>query len=252
MSTVILVHGSWHGAWCWDKLVPLLEQRGHRVDAVDLPAHGADRTPISSVTAQSYVQRVCAIVDAAPDPVILVGHSSGGRTIAEVGEARPERVQGLIFLAGFLLRDGQSVLDVGQTDNAALILPNLQISADKSHATLRAAAIKDIFYHDCGDDVAAWASRQFVPEPMVPIVTPVRLSAERFGRLPRAYIVCEQDRSITLECQRRMIAATPCDPVISLDSSHSPFLSMPQKLTDALVAAQDAFAANSASGSGRT
>lgn len=236
MSTFVLVHGSWHGAWCWEKIIPLLKARGHRAVAPDLPAHGADRTPIAAITLQSYVDRVGEVLDASTEPVVLVGHSMGGVVISQVAEVRPQKVAGLVYVAGFLLQNGQSLFDVGGTDQRALILPNLQPAADQSHATLRDSAITDIFYHDCTAADATAAKARFVPEPMLPVVTPIHVTTENFGRVPRAYIVCEQDHSITPECQRRMLAATPCEPVVSLDSSHSPFFSMPERLADVLVA----------------
>ena len=67
MSTYVLVHGSWHGGWCWDKVVPLLEAKGHKAIALDLPGHGADKTPISEITVDSYAARVCAALDAQPE-----------------------------------------------------------------------------------------------------------------------------------------------------------------------------------------
>ena len=68
------------------------------------------------------------------------------------------------------------------------------------------------------------------PEPLKPLVTPLRVTMERFGRIPRAYIECSQDRTITLGAQRRMQAALPCDPVLTLASDHSPFFSQPTAL----------------------
>ena len=64
MSPFVLIHGAWHGGWCWDKTVPLLEKRGHTVLAPDLLGHGRDRTPLSMVSLSSYVDSVCRIVDA--------------------------------------------------------------------------------------------------------------------------------------------------------------------------------------------
>jgi hypothetical protein len=68
------------------------------------------------------------------------------------------------------------------------------------------------------------------PEPLKPLVTKLLVTAQRFGRVPRTYIECLQDRTVTLAAQRRMQAALPCEPVLALDSDHSPFLSQPQDL----------------------
>ena len=91
MATYVLVHGAWHGAWCWFKVIPLLEKRGHKVVALDLPSHGRDKTPTSSVTLQSYADRVCQTLDECSEPVVLVGHSMGGVVITQAAEQRPKK-----------------------------------------------------------------------------------------------------------------------------------------------------------------
>ncbi len=103
MSTFVLVHGSWHGAWCWNKLTPLLEREGHAVIAPDLPGHGEDWTPIPEISLQSYVDRVGEALDSAPEPAILVGHSMAGTVISQLAEQRPDQVAGLVYLCAFLL-----------------------------------------------------------------------------------------------------------------------------------------------------
>ena len=89
MGIFVLIHGSGNGGWCWDKVAPLLTQAGHEVIAPDLPGHGDDKTPVREVSLQSCVDRVVEILDTQSEPVILVGHSTGGLTISQTTEQRP-------------------------------------------------------------------------------------------------------------------------------------------------------------------
>ncbi len=66
MTSYVLIHGSWHGGWSWEKVVPLLERAGHDVEAPDLPGHGNDETPISEISLQTYADRVCRVLDEQP------------------------------------------------------------------------------------------------------------------------------------------------------------------------------------------
>ena len=99
MSTFVLIHGAWHGAWCWYKVTPLLQSRGHRVHTPDLPALGIDRTPLPSSSLQCYTDRVCKTLNACDEPVYLVGHSMGGLVISHAAEAMPQKVKMLVYLS---------------------------------------------------------------------------------------------------------------------------------------------------------
>lgn len=109
-KTYILIHGGWHGAWCWKKVVPLLEAKGNRVFAIDLPGHGNDKTPMATVTLDDYVQKIVRVAKAQTGPVILVGHSMAGVAIAQAAEVLgTEKVAKLVFLDAFMPKNGESV-----------------------------------------------------------------------------------------------------------------------------------------------
>src|SRR5262249_7576688 len=164
MSTFVLIHGAWHGGWCWYKVIPLLEKKGHTVLAPDLPGHGRDKTSVSAVSFQAYVDRVCQVIDAQQEAVILVGHSMGGSMVTtQVAEYRPDKIQTLVYLAARLLRNGESSLSAGQGDPESLLRPNLVFAPDRSSVTVREEALRDVFYGDCSDEDVALAKVLFVP-----------------------------------------------------------------------------------------
>jgi pimeloyl-ACP methyl ester carboxylesterase len=229
MSTFLLVHGAWHGAWCWYKLVPLLEKGGHTVLVPDLPSLGRDRTPVNRVSLATWRDFVCDIVDRAPEPVILVGHSRGGIVLNEVAEHRPERIRTLVYLTAFLLRDGECLFDLAAHPDS-LVPPNMVMSDDKSSSTMRDDALRETFYGECSDDDIALARLCLQPEPTVPLATPVRVTDGKYGTVPRVYVECLRDKAMPVSLQRKMHAATPCQQILSLDTDHSPFFSRPDEL----------------------
>jgi pimeloyl-ACP methyl ester carboxylesterase len=233
MSTFLLIHGAWHGAWCWYKLVPRLEKMGHTVLAPDLPSLGCDRTPVNRVSLQTWRESVCGIVDSVPEPVILVGHSRGGIVLSEVAEHRPERVRTLVYLTAFLLRDGECLFDLAAHPES-LVPPNMVMSDDKSSSTVRDEALRETFFGECSDEDFALARLCLQPEPTVPLATPVRVTDARFGTVPRVYVECLRDKAMPISLQRKMRAATPCQRVSSLDTDHSPFFSRADELAQLL------------------
>lgn len=236
MSTFVLIHGAAHGGWCWYKVVPLLEKQGHTVLAPDLPSHGRDKTPLSAVTLQLYVDSVCKLLDEQREPVILVGHSMGGGIITQVAEERPERIQWLVYLAGALPKNGQSMFETFKNDTESRALTNFVVAPDQISASFREEGIREAFYEDCSDEDIALAKLLLVPQAMEPISTPVKTSEAKWGRVPRVYIECLRDRALTPPFQKRLYTAVPCQQVISMDTSHSPFFSAPGELARHLTA----------------
>jgi len=230
MTIFILVHGSWHGGWCWDGVAALLRGSGHVVHAPDLVGLGDDSTDLAGVTLATWRDQIVALVDAADEPVVLVGHSRGGIVISAVAEARPDRIARLVYVAAFLLRDGESISRTMRADGSSLILPNLVVFEDGVSSIMRSEALAETFYGDCTPEEVAAAAARLRPEPVLPNRTPVRVTEERFGRVSRAYIATTLDRAVPPALQRRMHTALPCDPVITMDTAHSPFLSAPATL----------------------
>ncbi len=230
MGTFVLVHGGFVGGWCWEKVVPLLEEAGHRVEAPDLPGHGDDHTPIPQVSLQGYAERISEVLDAQPEPVVLVGQSSGGVAISQAAEQRPDKVEMLVYVGAFLLRDGETILSASENDTESLVLSNLVMSEDGSSATLRGDAIGEALFADCSDEDVERAKPRFGPQALAPLATPVSLTEENYGRVPRVYIETLKDRAISPWLQKEMYERVPCRQVISMETGHLPLYSAPEEL----------------------
>jgi len=235
MASFVLVHGAWHGGWCWERVVPLLEAEGHRVDAVDLPGRGTNPAPPSGMTLDANARHVADRVRAAGEPVVLAGHSMGGISITQAAELVPEAVAALVYVTAFLPANGQSLVDLAANDPEALVERNVVPDESTGLATIREGAHRDTFYGECAPEDAAAATARLVPEALAVFVTPVSITEERAGSIRRVYVECVHDRAITIGKQREMVAARPCERVLSLDADHSPFLSCPEQLAAHLL-----------------
>jgi len=234
MATFLLIHGAQHGAWCWDKLIPKLEGLGHKAIAIDLPGGGDDKTPAAEITLDSYANRICEELQSMDEKVFLLGHSMGGMAISAAAEKNPDKIQGLIYLTAFLPRNHESLFLIEERNPKPTLPPNLIFSSDEKSVTVAEDKLKEIFYHDCSDEDVRVAITKLTPQALEPLSSPITLSRNNYGSLPRAYIECVDDGAINIELQRDMIEKSPCDIVCSLPASHSPFLSMPGALAEML------------------
>lgn len=232
---IILLHGSWHGAWCWHKVIPHLQGMGHRVHAPDLPAHGRDwRLARGRVTLKQMAAHVCKLIDSLPEPALLVAHSRGGIVASSIAEMRPEKIGGLVYLAAYMLRNGERVTDFFQMDKDSLIPPSIRVNKLALTDSLKEEAYRPALYADCSDADVALAKTLLTPEPSLPALTRLRLTQGRYGSVRRHYIELTQDKAVSLMLQRKMIAASPCASVASLDASHSAYFSCPDRLAEVI------------------
>lgn len=233
---MVLLHGSWHGAWCWHKVVPRLEAAGHRVLVPDLPAHGTQWRWLRGRTTLHHMARaVCNLLDTLPEPALLVAHSRGGIVASTVAEMRSDKVAGCVYLAAYLLRDGERVADYFRQDKDSLVRRHIQISRSTLTDALPPAARQATLYADCDAADVALAQSLLTPEPSLPALTRLRLTDKRYGRIPRHYIELTQDCAITPALQRRMVAQSPCASVQHIEASHSAYFSQPVALSAAIL-----------------
>ena len=244
MARFVLVHGAFGGSWSWQEMAERLRQAGHDATALDLPGHGADLTPLDQVTLDIYADRVCEVLAQGP-PALLTGQSMGGMVITQAAANCPQHVAALVYVAAFAPQDGQSLLEITQLPEAAgdQVQANLVVEGDPPIATMPADAAPEALYHCADPDRAAWAAERLGPQPVAAFTQPFTVAdeAEAFAALPRAYVTCLQDRAIMPAMQRRMYTAAGCDPVIEIDTDHSPWLSRPDELFAALTRIADEF-----------
>jgi len=233
MTTLILVHGACHGGWCWEGVVPLLKAKGLRVLAPDMP--DLPLTEKDPVARWGAVVAELAEREARRDRVVIAGHSRGGVVISAAAEAAPDAISGLIYVAASLLPSRQTMNGAWRAFSgqpAEWVAP----AEDGLSFTIAKGAYHQLFCPMSDAGTAARAEARLRPEPIAAFMAPLRTSAERFGRVPRAYIETCRDQIIPLAFQRAMQAALPCSQVATLDADHLPFLAMPERLAEVLAA----------------
>lgn len=234
MSTFVLVHGALHGAWCWYRVVPLLERAGHRVIVPDLPGHGLDRRVVDAVSLEVYLAKLRGILDEQEEPVVLVGHSMGGGVAHHAAMRRPEKIRHRVLLTALVAGPGQSMMARLQTDTGSLLPQSLDFTSDPRQVTVHSQHLRECFYADCADEDVTLARLLLVPQAVEPL-TVVPRTASDVSRIPGTYIRCLQDRVLSPEFQAATAALAGCTRVIDIPRSHSPFFSAPQELAQHLL-----------------
>ncbi len=212
MTTFLLVHGAWHGAWCWDELAPKLGD----TRTVELPSTGAQRGDLSDDAAA-----LREAIDAIDGPVTVVAHSYGG-IVATEGAAGVEHI---VYVAAFMLDVGESLFGA-----VGAVEPDWwELSDDGSLITpLRPG---EIFFNDCSPEGTAASVARLQPQTYKSFTDQVTRTA--WSEIPTTYVICERDNAIPVFAQEAM--STRAGRVERLDASHSPFVSRPDELAEIIL-----------------
>lgn len=228
---VVLIHGAWHGAWCWEPVLRLLVDSGIEVVAIDLPGHGDDVDALGDLAKDAA--RVHRELDRSEGGVILVGHSYGGAVITQAG-AHPA-VEQLVFLAAFPLKEGETCAtsaadepDIGRISHTGR--PNLGsgfVDGPDGTISLDPRVAAQCLYNDCDEDTTAWALNRLGPQALVTLQqAPTEIS---WRTKASTYVVCTHDMAVHPDLQR--VLARRCGTVVEWATDHSPFLSRPDLVT---------------------
>lgn len=241
MAGFLLIHGSWHGGWCFDAVAELLRAAGHSVAAPDLPGMGGDQAELAAVTLQGWAEfaaQHCRSMKQrlGGQPVVLAGHSRGGLVVSQAAETAPKAVDALAYICAMMLPAGMSRAAFKQIEEPNPAFDALVSPTPGGHGSMVTGANPGAVFAQLGPpDAVAGAMARLVTEPHGPRSAPLRLTPERYGSIPRTYIECTHDRTIPLSSQRRMQEMSPGARRVTLDADHSPFLSRPDELAKALI-----------------
>lgn len=270
----LFVHGAWHTSLCWNLVLAKLTSSGKRTYAIDLPGAGlharfpksyltqditalqTEVSPIKDIGLQEYEDAVVAQVRAMAGgngKVILVGHSYGGCTITRVAEKVPELIQRLVYLTAHVPAQRKTVFELmSLPEGATGLSANTQIGNPSVTGAVRinnrnsdsayVENCRQCFYNDVSTSDFLPFAASLMPDVSLKGFTDIANgTAERWGKIPRSYIRCTLDNAIPIALQDRFIAeADAMTPGNRFDqhtlvSSHSPFASMPERLSDLLL-----------------
>jgi pimeloyl-ACP methyl ester carboxylesterase len=227
---VVLVHGAWHTARAWQRLTPLLQQSGMKVAAVDLPARG-DATAAAHLRMADYVAALAAVVATFQEPVLVVAHSFGGMVATQFADENPAAVAGVLYLAAFVPKDGQAVMDlVTDPAFAASETSKQSLHLAEGYSTFPSDDANSAFYSDVAARDFAHDRPHLVPESLVAMTDRVPAHPQGVLAVRRGYIECSRDRALPIEMQRKMRHDTGVPLVATLEADHSPFYSQPEAL----------------------
>jgi pimeloyl-ACP methyl ester carboxylesterase len=229
MTTFVLVHGAWHGAWCWERLVPELEARGHSAIAMDLPSDEP------AATFETYADEIVeAMKNSQAADIVLVGHSLAGLTVPLVAARYP--IRRLVYLCALPAIPGLSFVDQLGTEKM-LNMEYVAGMGDTDAQGRRGWADEDLarqfMYADCDDETAEGAIARLRPQAQSPYSIPCPLDS--YPSVPTTYIVCSEDRLVNPDWSREFAKSRLGAELVELPGSHSPFMSRPAELAEILV-----------------
>jgi pimeloyl-ACP methyl ester carboxylesterase len=234
-KTFVLVHGAFQAPYAWQFVKAKLEAAGQKVVVIELQGHGQDQTPPSKISIKSYRNKVVAAITAVNGPVVLVGHSLGGAIITAVADTIPGHIEKLVYLAGFVPANNQSILDLTMMDPNSQFGPALVPSADGYTVSIPNDKIMQVFAQDGNDQVKQLLIDNNRPEPIAPQADKIFLKNPALASVPKYYIHTNQDHAITIDLQNKMAAAAGIKNVYAVDSGHCPMLTKPDEVTNILL-----------------
>jgi len=231
MTDFVLVHGAWHGAWCWSRVVKRIWAAGHRAFAVPLTGLG-ERAHLFSpeIRVATHAADVLGVIEAEEMVgAVLVGHSYAGTVITKVADLleRAEAVKRLIWLDAAIPDPGES-WSAGQAEETKAA--RRAVIAEKGFLP---PADPAVFGLDGAD--AAWIARRMTPQPPALYDDPIDYDPKRVARFPKSFIDCTSPALPTIDRSRRRVRSEPGWEVIELATGHDPMVSAPAELAEILL-----------------
>jgi pimeloyl-ACP methyl ester carboxylesterase len=230
VSTFVLVHGAWGGAWIWRRVIGPLRAAGHEVHAVTLTGDGERahlRRP--EISLQTHIDDVLGLIEAEElTDIVLVGHSYGGMVITGAADALGARVRQLVYVDAMVPLPGEGW---GQGHPPEIVKSRMALAAQHDNA-LPPPDPKDFQIDGADRD---WLLRRQVQHPFGMYRVPLHFDGERWAKLPRLFIDCNAPAYPTIDAMRVRVRQQPGWRIVEMATGHFPMVTMPAELTSHLL-----------------
>ena len=232
---LVLLHGAWHGGWCWEGVVEELEKRGHTAEAPTMPGHNPDDDR-ADIKFEDYVNKILAVLNNQKTPCVLVGHSSAGFLMQAAAPEAPEKIEKLIFLNAFILPDGKCQFDLVPPEASEGMTAAANASPDSCVPIIEDFVRNQLMGGESEEMQDALISR-LVPQPIAIFTTPV--STQEFENLtiPRAVVFCKDDASLPPGAYLGMAQDLGDYKLVEVTGSHEALFTNPGVVAEGLIEA---------------
>ena len=231
----VLLHGAWHGGWCWDGVSRELQKAGHTVDAPTMPGHQPDDDR-TNITFNDYVDKIVAVLKQKEARVVLVGHSSAGFLIQAAAPKAAEKIEQLIFVNAFILPNGKCQFDLVPPEAAGGMTAAAAASADSC-----VPVMEDFVRHQLmagePEELQNALLKNLVPQPLSLFTTPVETDAFKALTVPISVLFCKDDVSLPPGAYLELAQGLGDYDLIEVEGGHETLFTAPARVADGLIQA---------------
>ena len=231
----VLIHGAWHGGWCWDGVVKELEKKGHRAIAPTMPGHHP-KDDRSTIRLEDYIEKIMTVVNETDGPVVLVGHSSAGFLVQSVAAKIPEKIDHLIFNNAFILPDGKCQFDIVPPILAQDMTRAANESQDNTVPVMEDFVRRNLMADAPVEKQDELISR-LVPQPLALFTTPVSIDGFNKGSFKKTVLFCKKDISLPEGAYLGMAQGLGEHDLIELDLGHEGLFTHADQVAEGLLKA---------------
>jgi pimeloyl-ACP methyl ester carboxylesterase len=231
----VLIHGAWHGGWCWDGVIKELKEAGHTAEAPTMPGHtpGDDRSKIKFA---DYVDKIVSLLKRKDAPVVLVGHSSAGFLIQAAAPSIPEKIERLIFLNAFILPNGKSQFDLVPPEAAEGMTAAAKASPDNCVPPIEDFVRNQLMAGE-QEELQNALLKKLVPQPLALFITPLETEDFDALTLPISVVFCKDDVSLPPGAYLEMANGLSNYDLIEVEGGHEALFTLPGKVAEGLIKA---------------
>ena len=229
----VLIHGAWHGGWCWDEVKERLEKKGHSVEAITLPGNnpGDDR---ASIVFQDYIDAIVNAIKAQEGQVVLIAHSSAGLLVQAAAPEVSDKIEQLIFINAWILPNGLSQFNLLSPEVTGGMIAAAAASGDNS-VPVDPGFVRNVLMPGESAEDQDELIAQLVPQSLVLFTTPVQTEAFDSLNVKKAVIFCQDDASLPPGVFLGMAQGLGEFDLIEIEGGHEAIFTDPKGVSKAIL-----------------